>query len=542
MIERWRLRAIRNCAATNSKRPGDHAMAAKTKRSRYILLPARGVRAAAMNASPMATAFLAELHAHTGAVAKAVSPDVPEIRVIDSVHEDGAKLVEMRAADVTKLRAAQPGLRVVPEVFYYPAVAPRPFPVAPPAGVKSAKPAKTAKATRGTKAAKAAKTPSGTIVVTVVSKTAGTPVPRCTVVAFTDFANRRGAQGTTNAAGQAALNLGAASKKVERLYVYCDMGFWNALKTNVTLTSSTTIKLVPIDLGFTDVLRHFYGNASLTAGTGITVGVVDTGVSAEPDLAIQGGFNAVAGEDPNDFGDNGEGHGTHVAGIIAARGTPSTGIRGLAPGVTLRSYRVFGKNAPSASNFDILKALDRAVADGCDLINMSLGSQGDVDTATHEAISSARAQGSLVLAASGNDDRLPVGRPAKDPMALAVSAMGRKGTYPAGSVEGGDVMSPFGSDKKNYVTSFSNIGPEIDLTAPGDGIISTFPGGYAVMDGTSMACPAAVGAAARALAGQTAILSMPRDQARSDAMAQLVLQSAKSLGFPPDLQGQGMLP
>ena len=56
-----------------------------------------------------------------------------------------------------------------------------------------------------------------------------------------------------------------------------------------------------------------------------------------------------------------------------------------------------------------------------------------------------------------------------------------------------------------------------------------------------MACPAAVGAAARMLAGQAAILAMPRNQARSDAMAKFVLQKAKGLGFPADLQGQGML-
>jgi subtilisin len=513
-------------------------MAAKTKASskasRFILLPARGVRAVAANASPIASKFLVTLHKREGRpAAKAAGAGAPTIRVIESVHDDGAKLVEMRPADVTKLRAAQPGLRIVPEVFYYPAVAPRPFPVAPPDGAS-----KRAKTATSVKAAKAA---GPTITVKIVSSSGGAPIKACMVVAFTDFANRRGANGTTDAQGSAALSLGAASVKIERLYVYSPKGFWNGLKTNITLTTGTTIKLVPIDLAYTDALRHFYGKPALAAGTGITVGVVDTGISPEPDLTIQGGFNAVTGEDPNDFGDNGEGHGTHVAGIIAAHGTPPAGIRGLAPGVKLRSYRVFGKNKPNASNFDILKALDRAVADGCDLVNMSLGGQGTVDAATHDAISNARAHGTLVFAASGNDDRIAVGAPAKDPMALAITAMGRKGTYPAASVESGDVMAPFGTDKKNYITSFSDIGPEVDLTAPGDGIISTFPQGYAVLDGTSMACPAAVGAAAQMLSGQTAILAMPRNQARSDAMAQFVLQKAKSLGFPAEMQGQGML-
>jgi hypothetical protein len=118
--------------------------------------------------------------------------------------------------------------------------------------------------------------------------------------------------------------------------------------------------------------------------------VIDTGIAAHPDLVIDGGENTVVGEDPQDFGDNGDGHGTHVAGIIAARGTPPSGIRGLAPAVTLRSYWVFGKNAEGASNFSIAKAVDRAVKDGCHLINMSLGG-GPRDEATHSAIADARA-------------------------------------------------------------------------------------------------------------------------------------------------------
>jgi subtilisin len=75
---------------------------------------------------------------------------------------------------------------------------------------------------------------------------------------------------------------------------------------------------------------------------------------------VAGGLNCVTGEkDPNDFGDNGEGHGTHVGGIIAAKGTPPRGFRGLAPGVALRSYRVFGKGTEGASNYDIAKAIDQ---------------------------------------------------------------------------------------------------------------------------------------------------------------------------------------
>ncbi len=178
--------------------------------------------------------------------------------------------------------------------------------------------------------------------------------------------------------------------------------------------------------------------------------------------------------------------------------------------------------------------------DGCDLVNMSLGG-GELDDATHAAISDARANGTLVFAAAGNDDRSPVSAPALDPLAIAVSALGRKGTFPPNSSQAADVQSPFGTDRKNFIASFSNVGLEIDLTGPGVGIISTFPGGYAVLDGTSMACPAATGAAAKLLGTRSEILNMSRDQARSDEMAKAVFQKAKLLGLGPRFEGQGQV-
>ena len=279
----------------------------------------------------------------------------------------------MSPESVSNLRAEQPGLRVVPVVYYFPAIAPRPVPAARPKA-----------------AATALK-----ISLTVVSKSDGKPIGGADVVAFTDFANRVGAGGKTNSKGLVSLSLGAASKKVERLYIYSEKGFWNVLKKNIILTTGLTVPMLPIDLSFTDSLRHFYGNSPDDAGEKVKVGVIDTGIAAHPDLVIDGGENTVVGEDPQDFGDNGHGHGTHVAGIIAARGAPPSGIRGLAPAVTLRSYRVFGKNAEGASNFSIAKAVDRAVKDGCHLINMSLGG-GPQDEATHSAIADARAAGTLV--------------------------------------------------------------------------------------------------------------------------------------------------
>jgi subtilisin len=365
------------------------------------------------------------------------------------------------------------------------------------------------------------------------------PVRGALVVAFTDFANRAGDQDHTNAKGQVRLNLGGV-KKLEQLYVYGPNGFWGKFGKNVKVGTGVKVEIAAIDLRFVDGVRHFVANAPLDAGQGVTVGVVDTGVGPHRDLNVAGGMNAVLDGDPLDFKDNGDQHGTHVAGIIASRGTPETGVRGIAPGVTLRSYRVFAKGE-RASSFAIAKAIDAATADDCDLINLSLG--GDSDDTINDAVKRARAGGALVIAATGNDGRQPVAFPGAFPLALAVTALGVKKTFPKGSVEEADVVKPFGAvDPNDYIAAFSNVGSEVDLTGPGVGIISTVPNDeFAVMSGTSMATPAVTGLAAVLLAVEkTALAMLPRDQTRSDAMAKVVLQAAKKRGFPASLEGNGL--
>ena len=123
--------------------------------------------------------------------------------------------------------------------------------------------------------------------------------------------------------------------------------------------------------------------------------------------------------------------------------------------------------------------------------------------------------------------------------AICVSAMGFKGAWPKGAVQDADVTKPLGK-LDSYIAAFSNTGPEIDLTGPGCGIISTYPQNrFAVIDGTSMATPCAAGAIARRLAKSPAIVSAKRDAARSDQIVKLALADAKDLGFPPSGRGPG---
>jgi subtilisin len=187
----------------------------------------------------------------------------------------------------------------------------------------------------------------------------GKPVPRVKVVGFTNFALRQGREAFTNNRGVATLSFANKPARLERLYAFADRGFWSALRMSVPTSAAITMDISPIDLAQPHALRHYFGEPALTMGARVSVGVIDTGSGPHPDLAVAGGFNAVTGQDTTQFGDNGDLHGTHVAGIIAARGGAPTGIRGVAPGVQLFSYRVFAKGS-NASNFDIAKAIDQA--------------------------------------------------------------------------------------------------------------------------------------------------------------------------------------
>jgi subtilisin family serine protease len=501
-----------------------------SKKTQYIVVPAAGLQASEEN--PQQLGFFQALQQTYSSSNKVhrLSTDTGmlPVKVVDSIGENKAKLIECQPEDLAALRASHPSVRILPVVYFQPAV--MRYEVAAKAGVTAA--------SAKTKAAPKA----SAITITIVSEKDGKPVAKAMVVAFTDFAAKAGAQGTTNARGQVALALGGSSKKIERLYIYPVSSFWPGLQNNIVLKAGTKVPLQPIDLTLVDCVRYFYGGEDLTFGEGVTVAVIDCGVALKhPGLTVQGGQNTVTGEKSTDYGDNGtEGHGTHVAGIIAAKGTPPSGIRGVAPGVTLRSYRVFGQGSASASNFAIAKAIDAAIADKCDLVNMSLGG-GDPDTLTAEALTAAHNAGVVVLAANGNDSRQPVSFPAANSMCQAVSAMGRIGTFPKGTEPNGSIASPYGKDKKNFIADFSNIGPETDLTGPGVGVMSTVPSGYGVMSGTSMATPAETGAAARLLATKPQILKMPRDQNRAAAMITAIAAACKLLGFGAIYEGKGII-
>ncbi len=219
-------------------------------------------------------------------------------------------------------------------------------------------------------------------------------------------------------------------------------------------------------------------------GKGVSVAVIDTGVDARnPQLkdAVDkhDGFDLIdnKGDGTNDT----VGHGTKVAGIIAARPAAGTGFVGLAPQATIIPVRQNDDQGHGNSQ-TLAQAVRKSVTEGAKVINISQDATGGPDPQLAEAVQYALDQDVVVVAAAGNN-----------------GAGGQQNTtYPA-AFRG--VLAVGASDRNDERADFSQSGPFVGVAAPGVDMVSTVPiGGQCVDNGTSFAAPyvAAVAALIRA--------------------------------------------
>jgi subtilisin family serine protease len=212
---------------------------------------------------------------------------------------------------------------------------------------------------------------------------------------------------------------------------------------------------------------------------GVRVAVIDTGVDPyHPEL--QGRVRWELGYNFNDSnGDSKDlsGHGTHVAGILAATGNNGLGIAGVAWDAEILPVKIMDEKG--GTDFAALAGIKYAVEMGAKVLNLSFSRPSESSNPLFDlAIEYARKKGAVVVVAAGND-RGKVGLPANSPGAIAVSATEQT------------------ASGYEQLASFSNSGPEITLSAPGADILSTIPNrSYKIMSGTSMAAPFVSGAAA----------------------------------------------
>ncbi|HET9416515.1 MAG TPA: cell wall-binding repeat-containing protein [Candidatus Limnocylindria bacterium] len=265
--------------------------------------------------------------------------------------------------------------------------------------------------------------------------------------------------------------------------------------------------------GIADVDMNVPEAWSVTTGrTDLVVAVIDDGVDiTHPDLAARIWSNpgeiAANGLDDDGNGfvddvngwdfcnddasvrDSGDFHGTHVAGSIAASGN-AAGIAGVAPNVKIMPVKFLDEDQPECGeDFNAVAAIEYAVAEGADIINASWGGS-DFSASLRAAI--AAAPQVLVVAAAGNsnsnNDTVPV--------------------YPA-SYDLGNILSVAAIHNEGHLSGATNFGPtSVDLSAPGEDILSTLPGNtYGLLSGTSMAAANTTGVAALAASARTSLLS-----------------------------------
>lgn len=216
------------------------------------------------------------------------------------------------------------------------------------------------------------------------------------------------------------------------------------------------------------------------------------------------------------------GHGTHVAGTIAASHL-SQGIIGVAPEANLYILKALsGKNGTGTHQW-VISAIDYAISQKVDIITMSLGSPIDVPE-LHHAIQNAVNHNILIVCAAGNEG--------------AGDVLGRfeNISYPAYYNE---VISVGAVDYQAYTTLFTNSNTQLDLVAPGKDILSTYPNNkFAVLSGTSMAAPHVTGALALII--NWAEKEFNRTLTESELYAQLMKRTL-GLNYNKSVVGNGLL-
>ena len=237
---------------------------------------------------------------------------------------------------------------------------------------------------------------------------------------------------------------------------------------------------------------------------GVTVAILDTGIDLDhPDLNVntQYSVNCSGGGPFNGNckvgGEDGYGHGSHVAGTVGAKDN-GIGVIGVAPGVELWAVKVLDDRG-SGYMSKIVAGIDyvRQNADLVDVANMSLGCECSSPTMDAAITSAVNAGVTFVVAAGNEMSNASTFSPANHPLVLTVSAIADFDGVGGGSTDKIVSFSICTENADDSFACFSNFGNTVELAAPGVSIYSTYKnGGYATFSGTSMASPHVAGAVA----------------------------------------------
>lgn len=228
-------------------------------------------------------------------------------------------------------------------------------------------------------------------------------------------------------------------------------------------------------LNFNNSLANIPSQWTKTKGEGVKIGVLDTGLPNHNDLnhKIVNYKNFTSSKTVEDI----EGHSSSVCGIIAAERSNGSGVTGIAPLSSLYVGKVLTDKGVGNDKW-LSEGILWCIEQGCHIINMSVGAPASAAKKfkrTKEAIKLANEKGVILFAAAGNDGSHKIDIPARWNQVFCIVAI----------------------DREKERAYFSNSGPEVDFSALGVDVVSTYlDQQYASVSGTSFACPVATGIAA----------------------------------------------
>lgn len=300
------------------------------------------------------------------------------------------------------------------------------------------------------------------------------------------------------------------------------------MEDNIKLIPFTTNEIVT-NLAYTIPYGVKMINAPSTwangyTGKGVVVAIIDTGIDTKhPALSgrVIGGRNFTTDDNGNpDIYEDYNGHGTHVAGTIAAN-TNKIGITGVAPDASLLILKALDKRG-SGSIASVVNAINYAISKKVDIISMSLGSSKNVPE-LYNAVLTAVKSNIIVVCAAGN--RGDNGNALTDEL-----------DYP-GAYE--EVVEVGAIDQNSKVGPFTNSNKYVDVVAPGVSILSTYINqSYSTLSGTSMATPHVSGALALII--EWSKKEFGRTLTETELYAQLI-KITKTLPLARSLQGNGLV-